>query len=105
MGKKPVYGATVADTMINLLMNNPAVRQLVDEEARSLRKSPISVFCLKNGPGQPKVDPLTFAREQQRYLTDTPKRARLCRLPDKSKPPVTFGPWRNLGEARRAMGM
>ncbi len=79
MGLRPVYGAQIADLIINSLMRNPVIQQMVSDSSNKNQLQTISVFCLKEGEGVHKISDLKFLEEQKKYLLQyEPDRAKLC---------------------------
>ncbi len=68
MEDRPVYGARVADLMVNTLMGNVQVMALVQEAASRLRQPVKSSFCLNKAPGKHTVADEQFLEEQKKYL-------------------------------------
>lgn len=68
MEDRPVYGARVADLMVNTLMGNEQIIALVQEAATRLRQPVKSSFCLTKAPGKHTVADEQFLEEQKKYL-------------------------------------
>lgn len=95
MAKQPVYGATAADIMLNMLIADPEMRKLVADSAKTHGRSPVSLFCIAHGPGEISIDTSDPVSLEQQYLAGRPA----CSRGDS---PVTYQPW-SLLQASRAL--
>lgn len=73
MEDRPVYGARVADLMLNSFMSDPEIRQIVEDVARREKKSPVSVFCYGHNESSFMVLNDQFLAEQKKYLLEGSK--------------------------------
>jgi hypothetical protein len=65
---RPIYGAEVADVMVNMLMSNAAIVGDVEKASAQLNKTVVSLACEKYGPGAHEIDVHSFLAEQEKYL-------------------------------------
>jgi hypothetical protein len=70
MGKTPVYGAKVADLMVNSIMNNSEIQEMIRQAAAEFRAPVRSLFCEKMGKGTHSILAESFLKEQRKYLLE-----------------------------------
>lgn len=68
MGKTPVYGAGVSETMLNSLMNNSEIKKMVDDATRSAGQKPSSYLCQAYGDGDHKISGNAYTGLLKRYI-------------------------------------
>lgn len=73
MEDRPVYGARVADLMLNSFMNEPEIRQMIEEAAWKERKPVVSIFCYDHNNKSFMVLQDQFLEEQKKYLLEGAK--------------------------------
>lgn len=72
MGKTPVYGSGVSETMLNSLMNNSEIKKMIDDATRSVGQKPSSYLCQAYGDGDHKISGTAFIALQKRYIGSRP---------------------------------
>lgn len=73
MGSRPLYGARVADLIINSMMNNFDVLQIVKASSIKSDKKVKSIFCLARGKDLHTVDSQTYLNQQKSFLLEGDK--------------------------------
>jgi len=70
MGERPVYGARIADIMLNMLMPNKRISDLVINAESKFQKKSVNSFCLESGEGAQTLDNRKFWDQQHSFLMD-----------------------------------
>lgn len=68
MGKTPVYGAGVSETMLNSVMNNSEIKKMVDDATRAAGAKPSSYLCEAYGNGDHKISGYAFTGLLKGYV-------------------------------------
>lgn len=68
MGKTPVYGAGVSETMLNSIMNNSEIKKMVDDSTRAVGHKPSSYLCQAYGDGDHKISGYVYTGLLKRYI-------------------------------------
>lgn len=68
MGRTPVYGAGVSETMLNSVMNNSEIKKMVDDATRAAGAKPSSYLCEAYGNGDHKISGYAFTGLLKGYV-------------------------------------
>ncbi len=68
MGRTPVYGAGVSETMLNSLMNNSEIKKMINDATRSAGQKPSSYLCQAYGDGDHKISGNAYTGLLKRYI-------------------------------------